>query len=81
MVSWFSGIMSGAVDKLELGGGLTSLSSQVTKVKSQKTSKMNLLRKAIDMFEEDPNNLEILKNVCKGKQMTVAKLFLCFWRP
>ena len=48
MVSWFSGIMSGAVDKLEL----TSLSSQVIKVKSQNTSKMNFLRKAIDMFEE-----------------------------
>ena len=55
--------MSGTVDKLELGGGLTSLTSQITKVKGPKTSKLNLLKKAIDRFEEDRNNLEIWKNV------------------
>ena len=56
--------MSGsAVDKLEFGGGLASLSSQITRVKGQKTSKMNLLRRTMDMFEDDPNNLEIWKNV------------------
>ena len=41
------------MDKLELGGGLTSLSSQITKVKGQKTSKLNLYTKAIYMFEEN----------------------------
>ena len=56
--------MSGsAVDKLEFGGGLASLSSQITRVKGQKTSKMNLLRRTMDMFEDDANNLEIWKNV------------------
>ena len=69
--------MSGAVDKLELGGGLISRSSQITKVKGQKTSKLNLYRKAIDMFEEDPNNLEIWKNVqvTKDKADDCGKAF------
>ena len=56
--------MSGsAVEKMELGGGLPALSSQITKVKGKKTSKSNLLRKAIERFNDDPNNLEIWKNV------------------
>ena len=52
--------MSGsAVDKLELQGGLTSLSAQIARVKVQKTSKLNLFRKGIKRFNEDPNNLEV----------------------
>ena len=47
--------MSGAVDKLDLGGILTELGTQVNRVKSQKTSKMRLLAKAARRF--DPTNL------------------------
>ena len=54
--------MSGsAVDKLDLQGGLTSLSAQIARVKGQKTSKLNLFRRGIKRFDEDPNNLEVWK--------------------
>ena len=39
-----------AVDRLDLDGGLTQLSGQVSRVKGQKTSKLNLLDRAIDRF-------------------------------
>ena len=66
------------MDKLELGGGLTSLTSQITKVKGPKTSKLNLLKKAIDRFEEDRNNFEIWKNVhvTKDKADDCGEAFL-----
>ena len=61
--------MSGAVDKLDLGGGLNELGAQVTRVKSQKTSKLSLLEKAIRRFEEDPPNIVVRRDVqvCKDK--------------
>ena len=57
------------MDKLDLGGGLTELGVQVTRVKSQKTSKLNLLAKANRRFKEDPTNLVVWRNVqvCKDK--------------
>ena len=52
--------MSGpAVEALELEGGLSVLSSQLTKVKSLKTKKLNTWRKTIDRFKVDQNNLEL----------------------
>ena len=45
--------MGDAVDKLDLSGGLKDLAGQVNRVKSNKTSKMNLLAKAIRRFEDD----------------------------
>ena len=72
--------MSGsAVDQLELGGGLPSLSSQITKIKGQKTRKLNLLRRGIKMFDDDPNNLEIWKNVqvLKEKADDCGEAFQC----
>ena len=59
--------MSGAVDKLDLGRGLTELGAQVTRVKSQKNSKLNLLAKAIRRFEEAPTKLVVWREVqvCK----------------
>ena len=55
--------MSGAVDKLDLGGRLAELGAQVTRVKSQKTSKLNLLTKVARRFEEDLTNLVVWKYV------------------
>ena len=64
MASLHFSIMSGAaVDKLELDGGLTSLSQQITRVKSAKISKLNLLRRGLERFDDDPNNLEVWKAV------------------
>ena len=51
--------MSVAVDKLDLGGGLAELAAQVTRVKSQKISKLNVLAKAARRFEDVPTNLVI----------------------
>ena len=51
--------MSGAVDKLDLGGSLAERGAQVSRVKSQKTSKLNFLAKAARIFEDDPTNLVI----------------------
>ena len=52
--------MSGpAVESLDLEGGLSALSLQLTKVKGVKTKKLNLLRKTIERFEADQNNLEL----------------------
>ena len=52
--------MSGpAVEVLDLEGGLSALSSQLTKVKSVKTKKLNALSKTIEIFEADQNNLEL----------------------
>ena len=57
------------MDKLDLGGGLNELGAQVTRVKSQKTSKLNLLAKAIWRFEEAPAKLVVWREVtvCKDK--------------
>ena len=56
--------MSGsAVDKLDLDDGLSNLSQQITKVKRTKTSKLNSLRKGLERFDEDPNNLEVRKGL------------------
>ena len=49
--------MSGAMDKLDLGGNLAELGTQVTRVKS----KMKLLAKAARRF--DPTNFAIWKYV------------------
>ena len=52
--------MSGpAVKGLDLEGGLSALTSQLTKVKSVKTKKLNALRKTIERFDADQNNLEL----------------------
>ena len=49
--------MSGAVDKLDLGGSMAERGAQVSRVKSQKTSKLNFMGKAARKLEEDPTNL------------------------
>ena len=61
--------MSAAVDKLDLGGGLAELAAQVTRVKRQKTSKLNLLAKAARKFQDVLTNLVIWKYVqlCKER--------------
>ena len=63
--------------KAAIGRGLTTLSSQITKVKGKKTSKLNVLRKAIKKFDDDPTNLEIWKNVqvLKEKAAGYGKAF------
>ena len=70
--------MSGsAVYKLELDVGLNSLSQQITRVKSAKTSKLNLLRKGLKRSDDDPNNLEIWKalQVLKEKADNCGEAF------
>ena len=53
-------IMSGpAIEGLDLEGGLSALSSQLTKVKSVKTKKLNAFKKIIERFDVDQNNLEL----------------------
>ena len=52
--------MSGpAVEALDLEGGLSVLSAQLTKVKSLKTKKLNTWRKTIERFKVDQNNQEL----------------------
>jgi hypothetical protein len=52
--------MSGpAVQALDLEGGLSVLSAQLTKVKSLKTKKLNAWRKTIERFKVDQNNQEL----------------------
>ena len=54
--------MSGpAVESLDLEGGLSALTLQLTKVKGVKTKKLNSLRRIIKRFEADQNNLELWK--------------------
>ena len=61
--------MSGpAVRGLELEGGLSSLTLQLTKVKSLKTKKLNTLRRTIERFERDQNNLELWKALQSSKE-------------
>jgi hypothetical protein len=70
--------MSGsAVDNLDLDGGLQNLSLQITKVKRVKTSKLNLLRKTLERFDDEPNNLEIWKalQVLKDKADDCGEAF------
>ena len=70
--------MSGvAVDRLDLEGGLTQLSGQVSRVKGQKTSKLNLLDRAIDRFEEDPSSVVVWRDVqtCKEKADDCCEAF------
>ena len=46
--------MSGStVEGLDLEGGLSDLSLQLTKVKRAKTNKLSVLRRTIDRFEAD----------------------------
>ena len=47
------------MDALDLEGGLSVLSAQLTKVRSLKTKKLNTLRKTIERFKVDQNNLEL----------------------
>ena len=52
--------MSGpAVEALVLEGGLSALTSQLTKLKSLKTKKLNSWRRTIERFQIDQNNLEL----------------------
>ena len=61
--------MSGpAVQALDLEGGLSVLTSQLTKVKSLKTKKLNSLRKTIERFKLDQNNLELWKSLQLNKE-------------
>ena len=61
--------MSGpAVRGLELEGGLSALTLQLTKVKSLKTKKLNSLRRTIERFERDQNNLELWKALQSSKE-------------
>ena len=63
--------MSGpAVESLDLEGGLSALSLQLTKVKGVKKKKLNLLRKTIERFEADQSNLELWEDFRLNK--TVA---------
>ena len=66
-----------AVDRLDLEGGLTQLSGQVSRVKGQKTSKLNLLDRAIDRFEEDPYSVVVWRDVqtCKEKADDCCEAF------
>ena len=76
--------MSGfAVDKLDLEGSLTNLSSQIAKVKGQKTSMLNLFRRVIERFDDDPNNLEIWKTlqVLKEKADDCGEAFSILTKP
>ena len=62
--------MSGpAVEGLDLEGGLSALSSQLTKVKSVKTKKLNVLRKTVDRFKVDQNNLELWEALRLNKKV------------
>ena len=63
--------MSGpAVRGLELEGGLSALTLQLTKVKSLKTKKLNSLRRTIERFERDQNNLELWKALQSSKEVS-----------
>ena len=62
--------MSGpAVESLVLEGGLNALTSQLTKVKSVKTKKMNALKKTIERFNVDQNNLELWDAMRQDKKV------------
>ena len=61
--------MSGsAVEGLDLEGGLSDLSLQLTKVKRAKTNKLSVLRRTIERFEADQNNLELWKALQFSKE-------------
>ena len=61
--------MSGAaVEGLDLEGGLSDLSLQLTKVKRVKTNKLNLLKRTIERFKADQNNLELWKALQLNKE-------------
>ena len=61
--------MGEAVDKLDLNGGLAELGAQVSRVKGQKTMKLNLLSKALKRFEVNLSNSVVWQDViaCKLK--------------
>ena len=48
---------------------MSSLTLQLTKVKSLKTKKLNTLRKTIERFEKDQNNLELWKALQSSKEV------------
>ena len=61
--------MSGAaVEGLDLEGGLSDLSLQLTKVKRVNTTKLSLLRKTIERFDADQDNLELWKTLQLPKE-------------
>ena len=63
--------MSGpAVESLVLEGGLNALTSQLTKVKSVKTKKLNALKKTIERFNVDQNNLELWEAMRQDKKVS-----------
>ena len=69
--------MSGAVERLDLEGGLKGLSAQYTRVKTVKTSKLNLFKKALEVFDDDPDNLTVWEDVlaCKEKADEYGEAF------
>ena len=61
--------MSGAaVEGLDLEGGLSDLRLQLTKVKRVKTNKLSLLRRTIERFKADQDNLELWKALQLNKE-------------
>ena len=62
--------MSGpAVEGLVLEGELSALTSQLTKVKSVKTKKLNTLKKTIERFDVDQNNIELFEAMRQDKKV------------
>ena len=51
-------------------GGLNALTSQLTKVKSVKTKKLNALKKTIERFNVDQNNLELWEAMRQDKKVS-----------
>ena len=49
---------------------MSSLTLQLTKVKSLKTKKLNTLRRTIERFEQDQNNLELWKALQSSKEVS-----------
>ena len=62
--------MSGpAVEALVLEGGLSALTSQLTKLKGLKTKKLNGWRRTLERFQSDQNNLELWAAVQSHKEV------------
>ena len=62
--------MSGpAVEGLVLEGELSALTSQLTKVKSVKTKKINTFKKTIERFDVDQNNIELFEAMRQDKKV------------
>ena len=62
--------MSGpAVEALVLEGGLSALTSQLTKLKGLKTKKLNGWRRTLERFQDDQDNLELWTAVQLHKEV------------